>query len=206
MQADDRTLKVSAVSGPPFYVQKTILASVSKELADDLQPDHEGICRLCTTTYDALRIFIGWLLRYPIQSKSQELLAQSWRFGARYHIPAYQNEVMRQLVGVLHSEPVDVFAVRDAYVYTCDFEPLIAGIIVKRDRLLRKAFVTQLASNSRLEHPWEGEEEAYIRCGLDMIHDFHKDFFHAVCFGPSKDGHKGPGARIEELLVEEPNK
>ncbi|GAB7328686.1 hypothetical protein MBLNU13_g00608t2 [Cladosporium sp. NU13] len=185
LQADNRILKVSA------------------ELADDLQPDHEGICRLCTTTYEALRIFVGWLLRNPIQSKSQELLAQSWRFGARYYIPAYQNEVMRQLVGVLEAEPVDVFAVRDAYVYTCDFEPRIADIIVKRDRLLRKAFVTQLASNSRLEHPWESEEEAYMNSGLHMNHDFHKDFFHAVCFGSSEDGFKGPGARIEELLVEE---
>jgi hypothetical protein len=191
------------VSGPPFYVQRTILASVSKELADDLQPDRKGICRLNTTTYEALRIFIGWLLRYPIQSKSQELLAQSWRFGARYHIPAYQNEVMRQLVEVLHSEPVDVFAVRDAYVYTCDFEPRIADIIVKRDQLLRKAFVTQLASNSRLEHLWQSEEEAYAGSGLERNQDFHKDFFHAVCFGSAKDGSKGAGARIEELLVDE---
>ena len=111
---------------------------------------------------------------------------------------------MRQLVGVLHSERVDVFAVRDAYVYTCDFEPRIASIIVKQDRLLRKAFITQLASNSRLEHPWEGEEEAYLRSGLDMNHDFHKDFFHAVCFGSSKGGSKAPGAQIEGLLVEEP--
>lgn len=206
LQADNVILGVSAVSGPPFYIQKTILASVSKELADDLQPDREGICRLYTTTYDALRIFIGWVLRYPIQSKSQELLAQSWRFGARYHIPAYQNEVMRQLVDVLQTEPVDVFAVRDAYVYTCDFEPRIAGIIVKRDQLLRKAFVTQLASNSRLEHPWESEEEAYAESGLERNHDFHKDFFHAVCFGSSKDGSNGAGARIEELLVDEVKK
>jgi hypothetical protein len=194
------------VSGPPFYIQKTILASVSKELAEDLQPDRKGICRLNTTTYKALRIFIGWLLRYPIQSKSQELLAQSWRFGARYHIPAYQNEVMRQLVEVLHSEPVDFFAVRDAYVYTCDFEPRIADIIVKRDQLLRRAFVTQLASNSRLEHPWESEEEAYAESGLEKNQDFHKDFFHAVCFSSAKDGLKGAGARIEELLVEQPMK
>lgn len=194
------------MSGPPFYIQKTILASVSKELADDLKPDHEGICRLCTTTYDALRIFIAWLLRYPIESKSQELLAQSWRFGARYHIPAYQNEVMRRLVGVLHSEPVDVFAVRDAYVYTCDFEPRIAGIIIKRDRLLRKAFVTQLASNSRLGHPWESEEEAYVSSGLDLNHDFHKDFFHAVCLASSEDGPMESGAQIEGLLVEESGK
>jgi hypothetical protein len=191
------------VSGPPFYIQKTILANVSKDLADDLQPDREGICRLYTTTYEALRIFIGWLLQYPIQSKSQELLAQSWRFGARYHIPAYQNEVMRQLVGVLHSEPVDVFAVRGAYVYTCDFESQIADIIVKRDKLLRKAFVAQLASNSRLEHPWASEEEAYAESGFERNQDFHKDFFHAVCFGSSKDGSKGDGARIEELLVDE---
>ena len=191
------------MSGPPFYIQKTILESVSKDLADDLRPDHDGIYRFNTTTYEALRIFIGWLLRYPIQSKSQELLAQSWRFGARYHIPTYQNEVMRQLVDLLHVQPVDVFAVRDAYVYTCDFEPRIADIIVKRDQLLRKAFVTQLALNSRLEHPWESEEEAYIKSGLDMNHNFHKDFFHAVCFGSSEDGLKGPGARIEELLVEE---
>ena len=206
LQADDRIMAVSAVSGPPFYIQKTILASVSKELADDLQPDQQGICRLCTTTYEALRIFIGWLLRYPIQSKSQELLAQWWRFGARYHIPAYQNEVMKRLVEILHSEPVDVFAVRDAYVYTCDFEPRIADIIVKRDQLLRKAFVTQLASNSRLEHPWEGEEDAYVESGLEKNHDFHKDFFHAVCFGSSKYGSKGAGARFEELLVEESGK
>lgn len=206
LQADDRVLKISAVSGPPFYIQKTILASVSHELANDLQPDHEGICRLCTTTYDALRIFIGWLLRTPIQSKSQELLAQSWRFGARYHIPAYQNEVMRQLVGLLQAGPVDVFAVRDAYVYTCDFEPRIADIIVKRDQLLRRALVTQLASNSRFEHPWESEEEAYMKSGLHMNHDFHKDFFHAVCFGSSRDGSKGPGARIEEFLVDEVKK
>lgn len=206
LQVDDHTLAVSAVNGPPFYIQRTILASVSKELANDLRPDREGICRFNTTTYEALRIFIGWLLRCPIQSKSQELLAQSWRFGARYHIPAYQNEVMRQLVDVLHAEPVDVFAVRDAYVYTCDFEPRIADMIVKRDQLLRKAFVTQLASNSRLEHPWEGEEEDYSKSGLDMNHDFHKDFFHAVCFGPSKAGSKGAGARIEELLVEESKK
>ena len=75
LQADNVILGVSAVSGPPFYIQKTILASVSKELADDLRPDHEGVCRLYTTTYEALRIFIGWILRYPIQSKSQELLA-----------------------------------------------------------------------------------------------------------------------------------
>jgi len=59
LQADDRILAVIVVSGPPFYIQKTILASVSKELADDIQPNHEGICRLCTTTYEALRIFIG---------------------------------------------------------------------------------------------------------------------------------------------------
>ena len=206
LQADDRILAVSAVSGPPFYIQKTILASVSKELADDLQPDKEGICRLCTTTYEALRIFIGWLLRYPIQSKSQELLAQSWRFGARYHIPAYQNEVMRQLVGVLRSQPVDVLAVRDAYVYTCDFEPQIADIIVKRDQLLRKAFVTQLASNSRVEYPWEGEQETYIKSGLHMNHDFHKNFSHAVCFGPYKHNSKRSGVRIEDLLVDEVKK
>lgn len=206
LQSDNVILGVSAVNGPPFYIQETILASVSNELADDLRPDHEGVCRFYTTTYEALRIFIGWLLRYPIQSKSQELLAQSWLFGARYHIPAYQNDVMRQLVGVLQAEPVDVFAVRDAYVYTYDFEPRIADIIVKRDQLLRKAFVTQLASNSRLEHPWESEEETYMKSGLHMNHDFHKDFFHAVCFGSSKDGSKEAGARIEELLVEESKK
>ena len=206
LQTDDRILAVSAVNGPPFYIQKTILASVSKDLADDLRPDRDGICRFNTTTYEALHIFIGRLLRYPIQSKSQELLAQSWRFGARYHIPAYQNEVMKRLVEILHSEPVDVFAVRDAYVYTCDFEPRIADIIVKRDQLLRKAFVTQLASNSRLEHPWEGEEDAYVESGLEKNHDFHKDFFHAVCFGSSKYGSKGAGARFEELLVEESGK
>lgn len=39
-----------------------------------------------------------------------------------------------------------------------------------------------------------------------MNHDFHKDFFQAVCFGSSKDGSKGVGARIEGLLVDEVKK
>jgi hypothetical protein len=113
---------------------------------------------------------------------------------------------MRQLVGVLRSQPVDVLAVRDAYMYTCDFEPRFADIIVKRDQLLRKAFVTQLASNSRVGHPWEGEQEAYIKSGLDMIQDFHKDLSHAVCFGPYKHNSKRSAVRIEELLVDEVTK
>lgn len=203
LQSDKRTLQVGAVDGPLFYVQKTILASVSKELTHELRPDLDGVCRFLTTTYEALRIFLRWLLRCPIQCRSQDLLAQSWRFGARYHIPAYQNEVMRRLFEVLHNEQVDITAVRAAYVRTCDLEPRAASIITKRDQLLRKAFVTQLASNSRFGHPWESDEETYIRSGLDLNHDFHKDLTHAVCLGSSNSGSKGTGVRIEELLVEE---
>ena len=113
---------------------------------------------------------------------------------------------MRHSVEVLHTEPVDIFAVRDACVYTCDFEPRIADIIPNRDRLLRKVFVTQLASDSRFGHPWESDEETYGKIGLDLNHEFHKDFSHAVCFGKLKGNPIESGARIEELLVDEAKK
>jgi hypothetical protein len=200
-------MKVSAVDGPPFCIQRTLLASVSKELADELYPGSDGICRLETTTYAVLRIFFGWILRCPIQSRSQKLLAQSWTFGARYQIRVYQNEVMRRLVDVLHTEPVEMSAVRHVYVRNMELEPFIAKFIAERDRLLRKAFVTQLASDTRLEYHWEDEEHEYVKSGLAANHDFHKDFCHAVCFGPSGNRSiETAGACIEELLVEEPKR
>jgi hypothetical protein len=207
LQADHQTKKVGAVSGPPFCIQRTLLASISKELADELYPGSDGICRLEATTYEALRIFFSWILRFPIRSRSQELLAQSWRFGARYQIPAYQNEVMRCLVDVLHTEPVKMSVVRDAYVYTTDMEPRIARRIKKREHLLRNAFVTQLASDTRDECYWKDEECEYVEIGLAENHDFHKDLCHPVCFGPSGNtSTETAGACIEELLVHEPKR
>lgn len=107
-------------------------------------------------------------------------------------------------MAVLHSEPVNINAVRDAYVNTDGLEPHIAKTITKRDQLLRKAFVTQLASDCRNEYPWEHEEQTYVESGLEKNRDFHKDLAKAVCFGLSRGDGQAAGARIEELLVDEP--
>jgi len=65
--------------------------------------------------YETLEILFGWILRRQIQSRTQLSLVRAWRFGALYSMALFQNDVMRSWVDVLHSNPVDPYAVREAY-------------------------------------------------------------------------------------------
>lgn len=77
---DSTPLKVYAAGDhPPFYVQQTLIAGVSKKLAD--------FCTAQTclngTEYEVLRIFLSWLVNRTLVDGSQTVLVQAWKFGAR---------------------------------------------------------------------------------------------------------------------------
>ena len=175
-----------------FPIQKTILASVSPKLAN--------ICgyRRCVLSIDSevLTIFFEWILRRPVKIDGQETMVRAWQFGRQWEVPAFQNEVMRCLVAEFSHKHINLQAMRQAYGATSSED-------VERDELLRRAFITEFAFESR-DKTWF--EEDLIESGLDKCVDFHKDYTHIMCLAYEYDDDYDPkaeGARIEDLLVSE---
>lgn len=151
---------------------------------------------LLFTTSDTLRIFFDWVLRCPIATTDQQLLVPAWQFGREWEIPVFQSAAMRRLVDEFHRRYVDEFAMYQAY--KAENPEDIIG-----DKLLRKAFILQLASDNQDGAIWN--EKEFLASGLDKCIDFYKDFTHTVCLAPDDGNYTSwkHGAHIEELLVDE---
>lgn len=123
-------------------------------------------------------------------------MVRAWRFGHLWGIPAFQNEVMRCLIAEFNHKHINLQAMRQAYDATSPED-------VKRDKLLRRAFITEFAFESR-DKTWF--EEDLIESGLEACVDFHKDYTRIMCvtydYNDDYDP-KADGARIEELLLDE---
>lgn len=123
-------------------------------------------------------------------------MVRAWQFGREWEIPAFQNEVMRDLVAELRDKHINLRAMRQAYGATSSED-------IERDQLLRRAFITEFAFESR-DKTWF--EEDLVESGLDKCVDFHKDYTRIICVTYDYDDDYDPkadGARIEELLLDE---
>jgi hypothetical protein len=131
----------------PFYLPEAMLASVSPELAADAKQNH------LVASEEAFRVFVAWLLYrdlddiHTLESPTgQSSLAEAWNLGAQYHIPAFQNTVMRMLVFEFCGAAVDIDAVKQAYRTS------------ERNTELQNACVTHIARDSHDPHlAWKME-------------------------------------------------
>lgn len=151
---------------------------------------------MCFLSIDSevLTIFFEWLLRRPLQIDGQETMVRAWQFGRKWEIPAFQNEMMHCIVAEFREKHVNLRAMRQAYGATSSED-------VERDSLLRKAFITEFAFESR-DKTWF--EEDLVESGLDKCVDFHMDYTRIMCVAYDYDGDYDPkayGARIEDLLL-----
>lgn len=183
-------MKIRANSSTrPFYVPKALLASVSPTLARHCASGHPAL-----TNLESLQTFIAWLFHTPIATQNQKVLAQAWKFGSRFKIPAFQNEIMRHLIQCLHDKRIDLAAVSEAYkghdsLVPCD--------------LLRKAFVAQICydnSDLRLGGVWGAND--FKASGLSSNDDFREDMASATCVGLDCLD-PDVGAKSEALLLPE---
>lgn len=189
---DSTPLKISATGNhPPFYIQKTLLAAVSKNLADYCVA--HGSLKL---EYEVLRMFMAWIIDRKVTKGSQKTLVQAWKFGARFKIPSFQNCVMRELVPCLLQQSIKPSVVWEAYSIGKIFAPL------------QEAFVRQLSSNI-LRDPdntiWTHDE--FRQSGLEKRGDFGRDLMVAMCVAArhkaADDRSRDEEADLEGLLVDE---
>ena len=180
------------VTGSSFPIQRTILASLSKKLASH--------CRyreiILPIDSEVLTIFFEWILRRHVQIDGQETMVRAWQFRREWEIPAFQNEVMRCLVDEFCHKHIDLRAMRQAYGATSSKD-------AEGDELLRRAFITEFAFESR-DKTWL--EEDLTESGLDKCVDFHRDYTRIMCLAYDYDDDYDPkaeGARIADLLVSE---
>lgn len=182
-------------------MQKTLLASVSDKLVDGLRVFF-GKTHIDHASYTDLEIFLGWMLSRRVEGGAQITLVTAWKFGARYSIAPFQNEVMRRLLDILHSSPVDPSAVREAYYSMICFPP--HTIDTKEAlKLLRQAFVVQIAyqASNCAKHTLDKDKLAESK--LQRVSDFQEDLTHAVCIGFYDEDPDMPGVQLDKHLVEE---
>ena len=123
-------------------------------------------------------------------------MVRAWQFGRKWEISAFQNEVMRCLVAEFRHKHISLRAMRQAYGATSPKD-------AERDELLRTAFITEFAFESR-DKPWF--EEDLVESGLDKCIDFHRDYTRIMCLAYDYDDYYDPkvdGARIADLLMGE---
>jgi hypothetical protein len=168
-----------------------MLASVSPELAKSALD-----CRPIIISKSAFRIFAVWLLYRNLDDVesahatwiNQVSLAEAWGLGAEYHIPAFQNAVMRRLKFEFTRDIIDADAVKEVY-RTAD-----------RDTKLQQAFVAHLVSDSVGDPELAWQKEDFTYRAMDKIPGFCLDM--AVRYGaqkfPSEDS-----MDIENFLVDE---
>jgi hypothetical protein len=176
-----------------YYIQKTLLASVSVKLAQ--------VPNCCSNSYhchrdigdEAFRIFLCWLLREDINKNqpSQVVLAQAWNFGAGFEIPTFQDIVMRLVVARIGSETVEAGAVVEAYKGT------------ERGTLLQRAFVGQLAIDMNHNPSYEWTRADFKDFGLDRVPDLCLDLIDAMSrmaqgFFPDGDS---PTIELKDFLL-----
>lgn len=202
MQKDDTLLKISGgFQKRFFYIQKTLLASVSEALVKGLRTTVD-VTYIDHASFRVLETFFSWLLSRRVEGGTQMSLVEVWRLGARYSIAPFQNEAMRRLVDILHSNPVDIMAMREAY----HFISLIPPQSVQPKEalgLLRQAFVVQIAyqASTRSEHTLDKDEFAKTR--MHTLAEFQEDLTHAVCIGFYDEDPDMPGVQLDKHLIEE---
>lgn len=203
LQSNETLLKITTLNAgrPCFYVQKTLLSGVSEKLVSSLYTV-SGTTYMDCGTYDVLKTFLGWLVSRRVEGGTQMSLVEAWRFGARYSMSAFQNDLMRRLVEILHSSPVDPYAVRVAY-YTMQYS--VPHTIDTREvlKLLRQALVVQIAhqASKRSEHTIDRND--FGKRKLMTVAEFQEDLSHAVCIGFYDEDPDMPGVQLEKHLVEE---
>lgn len=176
-----------------------MLAGVSQELADlcATSPALAELRPLPVADPEPLHIFLIWLYRFPIKTTDQKGLVQGWKFGAKFKIASFQNDVMRRLVGLLRSDSVRAIAVLDAYN---ESEPAV------RCDLHRKAFVAQIfydvaSFSGSLGRMLTVEE--YTASGLSDNAEYKDDIANAVSSGADFLDLEAGGPDIEDLLIKQ---
>jgi hypothetical protein len=161
-----------------------------------------GITYIIHSNAGISRTFFGWVLSRRVEEEAQWKLVEAWIFGARYKITPYQNDVMRRLVDIIQSNPVDLLAVRGAYRDLTHRRPRTfqAKEVLK---LLRQAFVVQIAyqASNRAEHRLDKDKMNESK--LHTLAEFQEDLTHAVCFGFYDEDPNVPGVQLDKHLVEE---
>lgn len=161
-----------------------------------------GLLYIRFTSYDILKTFLGWILSRRVECVTQLSLVRAWIFGARYSIAPFQNNVMRRLVDILRSNPVDPSAVREAYYDMACIppQPIQAKEVLK---LLRQALVTQIAyqTSKRSEHTLD--KDNFEKSRLMAVAEFQEDLTHVVCIGSYDEDPDIPGVQLDKHLVEE---
>jgi hypothetical protein len=139
---------------------------------------------------NAFRILTTWLIYRDLDNITawltewldQSSLAEAWNLGAKYHIPAFQNEVMQMLFLDFKTEFISDSTMEEAYRPT------------KRDTKLQQACVAHIVLEG-----W-GKEE-YTEFGLDKIPGFCLDV--AVRFHALKGKNIDTSMDIKNFLVDE---
>jgi hypothetical protein len=160
-----------------------MLFSVSERLVSGLHTV-ANTTRIAYASHDTLEVLFGWILSRRIEGRTQLSLVKAWKFGARYSIPRFQNDVMRRLVDILNSNPVELDAVREAYYVSplAAYPPQCAlnGAMLK---LLREALLIKLVHDATFfVSPAQFEAEPAHK-ELATVEEFQKDLAYAVCVG-----------------------
>jgi hypothetical protein len=167
-----------------------MLVSVSPELAEFALNNPVIISK------SGFRIFVVWLLYRELDNIestdatwiTQVSLAEAWGLGADYHIPAFQNAVMRMLKNEFLDQAVDTDALKEAYR------------TAERNTKLQQACVAQIVEDTGSDPAFVWDKEDFTTTGLEKIPGFCLDM--AVRFGAEKlPGHTSTD--IENFLVDE---
>jgi hypothetical protein len=178
-----------------------LLASVSEALVHGLRTS-AGITYVDRAIYEDLETLFGWLLSRRIEGGPQLSLVRAWSFGARYSIASFQNDVMRRLVEVLHSNPVDTFAVRHAYYTLSGLSPSQTSRAREVFRLLQRAFVVQIVYQSSRRTEFPADKDRFEGSGLQRLAEFQEDLAYAVCVGYYDEDPDMPGVQLDKHLIE----
>lgn len=176
---------ISRYTKPYCYLPEGLLKDLAPELINSSAEDP------ILTSDNAFRIFVTWLLYRDLDNVKawstewlfQISLAEAWTLGAKYHIPAFQNEVMQMLFLDFTEEHMYTETVGEAYRTT------------KRNTKLQQACVARIV----MDNYWSRED--YTEFGLSKIPGFCLDV--AVRFHALNDERIDTSTDIENFLVDE---
>jgi hypothetical protein len=120
--------------------------------------------------------------------------SQTWNFGAKYDIPAFQDAVMHRVVSYLKDDIVEPDTVLEAYG------------VAERGTLLQTAFIMQLAYDMREGSATAWPRETFIKHGLEKVPDLYLDLTEQTCPYGGGDFKSLPPLELADVLLKDASK
>jgi hypothetical protein len=197
------TVKTTGAGSRCYHIQIALLAAVSvklsKRCSSYIDDGMDGLLIL-NVSDDAFRMFLAWLLHCDFRDDIDELktsqlaFAQTWNFGAKYDIPAFQDAVMHRVVSYLKDDIVEPDTVLEAYG------------VAERGTLLQTAFIMQLAYDMREGSATAWPRETFIKHGLEKVPDLYLDLTEQTCPYGGGDFKSLPPLELADVLLKDASK